>query len=277
MLVTDDAGAARGEDGFDDVASLGSVEARLKAATSGRVAQLPQFVRTREVLSTNGTYSLDASSTSEKWRDKTRASNVALRILRAAKVEAITLALHRHDRVLFLDADTFVCGPLDAAKCALDGAAVAAFVPVDEGREHGTALLAGSERWRVPPSAREANTGVLAVRNHSSTARLLDTWRAAYADLSKSGFLMDQPAFRAALHATGAPHTFLPPELNCRGHQRRPPPVLARRTSREGEKKTHRTAVPLRCRGFDKLDPGVQTTLRGGAGCVVLHSHDIQE
>ena len=75
---------------------------------------------------------------------------------------------------------------------------------------------------------------------------------------------MDQPAFRAALHATRAPHAALPPRFNCRGHDRT-------RAS---------TAVPLRCAGYDANEAAhgaVAARLRGGAGCAVLHSHGIQE
>ena len=256
LLVTDDAGAAT--EGFDVVASIGSVEGRVK-----RGIVVPEFEATREVGDN------DATSTADKWKDKSRLSNVALRVLRAAKVEAVGLALDRYQRILFLDADTYVCGDLRAVRCALDDT-VAAFVPVANGKEHGKALLQASDRWRVPRSAPEANTGVLGIRNDSRFApSLLTTWRTAYSDLSSTGFLMDQPAFRAALHVTKTPYTFLPPELNCRGHQRRP--------TTPASAEAHRTAVPLRCRGFPRLAEGVQTSLRGGKGCVILHSHDIHE
>ena len=80
---------------------------------------------------------------------------------------------------------------------------------------------------------------------------------------------MDQPAFRAALHATGAPFATLADEFNCRGHDRK-------RGATHGS-----TAVPLRCAGFAEADlagaGAVAASLRGGAGCAVLHSHDIRE
>ena len=78
---------------------------------------------------------------------------------------------------------------------------------------------------------------------------------------------MDQPAFRAALHRTGAAHAALEPAFNCRGHDRA-------RGAAGGA-----TAVPLRCAGFDRdaLVGAVAKKLRGGAGCAVLHSHDIRE
>lgn len=182
-----------------------------------------------------------------------------LRSLRSAKVEAISEALRAYDRVLFLDADTYVCGSLLPLACAVEHPTVAAFVAVEAGREHGVALL--KSPWSVPAEAREANTGVLAIRNSTAALRLVAEWRRAYEGIK---FFMDQPAFRFALHATGAPHALLPWVYNCRGHVRRGPG-------------RPRHAVPLRCRGFDKVRGEVQTRLRGGKGCVVLHSHDIRE
>ena len=78
---------------------------------------------------------------------------------------------------------------------------------------------------------------------------------------------MDQPAFRAALHATEAPHATLDETFNCRGHDRA-------RGAAHGT-----AAVPLRCAGYaaSELAGDVAKRLRGGDGCVVLHSHDIQE
>lgn len=278
MLVTDDHGESKvasavrlnGSLGFDTVRSVGSMEARVQASTDTRMARLPEFEATREVVGSLGQRAaVDAASTADKWRARgSRPSNVALRVLRASKVEAIGLALALFERVVFLDADTYVCSSLQALACALDGLAIVAFVPVEQGREHGTSLL--RERWAVPRTAREANTGVLAVRNDSRTWRLLDTWRKAYKDISKKGFLMDQPAFRAALHVTQVPLALLSYEFNCRGHQRRSSPA-------EGARSGQSTAVPLRCDGFARLDGPVQTKLKGGAGCLVLHSHDIQE
>ena len=280
MLVTDDVGVrlAANVESFDVLESLGSVEARVLEKTGLRYA-VPEFEATREVLGVSGgERTLDRGATAEKWREKTRLPNVALRLLRASKIEAIALALKRYERVVFLDADTFVCASLEAVKCALATerkrqAAFAAFVAVDVGREHGTALLARSPKWALPRTAREANTGVLALRNDSKSKTLLDTWRRAYEDLSRTGFLMDQPAFRTALHATQTPFALLPPQLNCRGHQRRP----RKDQQQQQQNDTHTTAVPLRCTGFDTLHPGVQTKLRGGRGCVILHSHDIRE
>ena len=101
--------------------------------------------------------------------------------------------------------------------------------------------------------------------NTTKSRALVSLWLEAYDDLlEQSGFLMDQPAFRAALHATRAPHAALPPRFNCRGHDR------ARAAP----------AVPLRCAGYDADEAAhgaVAARLRGGAGCAVLHSHDIQE
>ena len=167
-----------------------------------------------------------------------------------------------------MDADTYVCKPLTGAVCGLGGGYDVAFVPVREGKEHAKSVLAASPRWRVPAAAREANTGVVAWANTTKSRALVSLWLEAYDDLlEQSGFLMDQPAFRAALHATGAKSRHLHSSLNCRGHDRK-----------RGE--THgNAAVPLKCAGFDahELDGEVSYALKGGAGCVVLHSHDIRE
>lgn len=232
----------------------------------------------RMASAVNGsTWAFDSTWSLEQWDrlpefeatkalgySKSRPKAEWLRSLRGAKVEAIRSALHVHERVLFLDADTYVCASLRQIVCALEPPAVAAFVPVDRGREHGAALLKG--RWRVPAEAREANTGVLAFRNGTEALRLVDAWQRAYTGIN---FFMDQPAFRVALHATQAPHNLLPFLYNCRGHQRR----------QSGKHRVvgHVTAVPLRCSGFDELHGEVQVRLKGGMGCVILHSHDIRE
>lgn len=209
-------------------------------------------------------------STSERWRNRQDPANLALRRLRAAKIRAVATALQHFDVALLMDADTYVCSSLVEAACAVAGdyslgeQHVVAFVPVDRGREHASTVLARSERWRVPRHAVEANTGVVAWRNSSASQLLVDAWLRAYDDLADaSGFLMDQPAFRAALHATRAPYAALPPHFNCRGHDRT----------------RSKSAVPLRCAGYDAgaADGAVAARLRGGAGCAVLHSHDIQE
>ena len=104
-----------------------------------------------------------------------------------------------------MDADTYVCKPLTGAVCGVGGGYDVAFVPVREGKEHAKSVLAASPRWRVPAAAREANTGVVAWANTTKSRALVSLWLEAYDDLlEQSGFLMDQPAFRAALHATGA-------------------------------------------------------------------------
>mmetsp|Transcript_8301 Transcript_8301/g.29189 ORF Transcript_8301/g.29189 Transcript_8301/m.29189 type:complete len:293 (-) Transcript_8301:16-894(-) len=249
MVVTDDAGASRlrrGEYAFDTVESVG----RAKGPSV-------EFSATRPLGSTS------TLSTSERWRNRTDPANVALRALRAAKIDALERALKRYDRAVFLDADTYVCKPIvEDLGCAVEPPTAVAFVPVAAGKEHAASILAASARWRVPRTVREANTGVVAARNDSTTRALVRAWRRAYEDLAQqSGFLMDQPAFRAALHATGAPHAHLPPEFNCRGHDRH----------------AAQTAVALRCRGFRHLKGPVQTRLRGGRGCAVLHSHDLRE
>ena len=150
-----------------------------------------------------------------------------------------------------MDADTYVCSSLLEAACAVSEGPVVAFVPVDRGREHAASVLARSERWRVPGHAVEANTGVVAWRNATASRALVDAWLRAYGDLADaSGFLMDQPAFRAALHAT-------------RARTRR-----CRRASTAGAT-TGRAARgaggPLRCAGYD-ADEAAHGAVAGAAG-----------
>ena len=251
MLVTDDATARKlrlqAKHPFDIV------------AVDAGASHAAEFEATRPVADRS------SLSTAERWRNRRDPANLALRRLRAAKIRAVATALQHFDVALLMDADTYVCSSLLEAACAVSERPVVAFVPVDRGREHAASVLARSERWRVPGHAVEANTGVVAWRNATASRALVDAWLRAYGDLADaSGFLMDQPAFRAALHATRAPHAALPPRFNCRGHDRT-------RAS---------TAVPLRCAGYDADEAAhgaVAARLRGGAGCAVLHSHDIQE
>ena len=253
MLVTDDATARKlrlqSEHPFDIV------------AVDAGASHAAEFEATRPVADRS------QLSTAERWRNRRDPANLALRRLRAAKIRAVGTALRHFDVALLMDADTYVCSSLMEAACAVSDGPVVAFVPVDRGREHAASVLARNERWRVPGRAVEANTGVVAWRNATAARNLVDAWLRAYGDLADaSGFLMDQPAFRAALHATRAPHAALPPRFNCRGHDR---------TRRAGT-----SAVPLRCAGYDADEAAhgaVAARLRGGAGCAVLHSHDIQE
>ena len=251
MLVTDDATARKlrlePEHPFDIV------------AVDAGASHAAEFEATRPVADRS------SLSTAERWRNRRDPANLALRRLRAAKIRAVATALQHFDVALLMDAATYVCSSLMEAACAVSDGPVVAFVPVARGREHAASVLARSERWRVPGHAVEANTGVVAWRNATASRALVDAWLRAYGDLADaSGFLMDQPAFRAALHATRAPPAALPPRFNCRGHDRT-------RAS---------TAVTLRCAGYDADEAAhgaVAARLRGGAGCAVLHSHDIQE
>ena len=162
---------------------------------------------------------------------------------------------------LFLDVDTIVCRDLRAALCAVggDGAHVA-FVPVTNNRTHGDAVVRaalGVENGELLPA--EANTGVLALADSPTTRWLLKAWEAAYVKLSELGQLMDQPAFRAALHLTRDRLRFvhLDAAYNCRGRD------TARKNS-----------VRISCDGYHDYENYLQKSLEGGKGCVVLHSHD---
>ena len=262
MLVTDDATRQRLALEWGEASPFAHVETIESAAFASSTLE---FEATRPLGARGG----EETSTSERWKNRTDPANVALRRLRRLKIVSVSRALARYDRAILMDADTYVCRPLGDAVCGVsDGAADVAFVPVRAGKEHAASVLARSAKWRVPGSVREANTGVVAFRNSTRARALVADWLAAYDDIADdSGFLMDQPAFRAALHATGAKANHLDPLLNCRGHDR----ALGQRGGK--------TAVPLRCAGFDAadLEGDVAVELKGGAGCVVLHSHDIKE
>ena len=245
MLVTDDATARKlrlqAEHPFDIV------------AVDAGASHAAEFEATRPVADRS------SLSTAERWRNRRDPANLALRRLRAAKIRAVATALQHFDVALLMDADTYVCSSLLEAACAVSEGPVVAFVPVDRGREHAASVLARSERWRVPGHAVEANTGVVAWRNATASRALVDAWLRAYGDLADaSGFLMDQPAFRAALHAARA-RRGAAARFNCRGHDR---------TRRAGWR-----CPALRRLRRRRAAHGTVAARAGGAGCAVLHSH----
>jgi hypothetical protein len=119
------------------------------------------------------------------------------------------------ERVLFLDTDTRVCGPIAEMFDVLDSFGLAA--------AHAPIRLdprqPGSLARRVPAAFPELNTGVVAFRRTPAVARLLDRWRRMHLEILSSvghGSLGDQATFRVALYDSDVRFAVLPPEYNCR-------------------------------------------------------------
>jgi hypothetical protein len=119
------------------------------------------------------------------------------------------------ERVLFLDADTRICGgiaDLFELLDAFDLAAAHAPIRLDPRQPES---LAG----RVPAAFPELNTGVIAFRRTSAVAALLDRWRALHLETVRSlngGRVGDQSTLRVALFESAVRFTVLRPEDNCR-------------------------------------------------------------
>ncbi|KAH8098226.1 hypothetical protein JL720_1158 [Aureococcus anophagefferens] len=242
---------------FDAVVSVGNASEGLA------FADMPQFqaFRAFEVTSVDGVKKDVLRKDRPEWTNREDATNRALRALRLAKIRSLVRGARLFAYTLFLDVDTIVCRDLRAALCAVggDGAHVA-FVPVTNNRTHGDAVVRaalGVANGELLPA--EANTGVLALADSPTTRWLLKAWEAAYVKLSELGQLMDQPAFRAALHLTRDRLRFvhLDAAYNCRGRD------TARKNS-----------VRISCDGYHDYENYLQKSLEGGKGCVVLHSHD---
>ena len=121
----------------------------------------------------------------------------------------------RRERVLLLDTDTRVCGPIDDVFALLDRFELAAaHAPVRLGRGQPASLTA-----RAPKAFPELNTGVIAYRKTSAVAQLFERWWALHEEIFRSGDhpdIGDQATFRAALYESNVRFTVLPPEFNCR-------------------------------------------------------------
>jgi hypothetical protein len=120
-----------------------------------------------------------------------------------------------HERVLFLDTDTRVCGSIAEIFEMLDSFVLAAaHAPIRLDRRQ-PAFLAR----RVPGAFPELNTGVIAFRRTASVQRMLERWRLMHLEILRSidtGSLGDQATFRVALYDSDVRFTVLPPEYNCR-------------------------------------------------------------
>lgn len=111
---------------------------------------------------------------------------------------------------LFLDTDTFICGPVDAIFESL------ACHDIVAAREFsGASLMAEVD---APDSFPELNLGVLAYRRSSEIEDLIDTavqWSEDWYARSGS-YPTDQPGLRHALFRSPLRLAMLTPEYNCR-------------------------------------------------------------
>ena len=284
VLITDAKGASHVKkeatkcDGhgivFDYVDVLGEAE----NATS--FSNMPEFVAFR-------TYQKDGKKLVSKhkpWTTVGDANNKAVADLRAAKIRSLTEALKRaptYGALVFLDADTIVCRSLVKYACGM-GSADVAFVPVPPARWHAGGQLRLS--YDVDLQTPEANTGALFLRRTPKALSLLKHWSRTYKELRRADppQLMDQVAFRAALHISRAAWHAIDDAANCRG--------------RDPATRAH---AALACDGFDHEDTFVATStstddpetspravaaalsvekrLRGGRHCDVLHSHETSD
>jgi hypothetical protein len=127
------------------------------------------------------------------------------------------LALSRgdHERVLYLDTDTRICGSiLEIFELLSQFDLVAAHAPIrlDPRQPESVAR-------RVPVTFPELNTGVIAFRRNAAVARFLDRWRLLHLEIIESmdqRIVGDQAAFRVALYDSGLRFSVLTPEDNCR-------------------------------------------------------------
>jgi hypothetical protein len=132
----------------------------------------------------------------------------------ADKPRALTEPLSG-ERILLLDTDTRVCGPIRDVFALLDAFELAAaHAPVRLGPGQPAALMA-----RVPGAFPELNTGVIAFRMSRPVTELFDRWWSLHEGIlriDKPERVGDQATFRVALYESSVRFAVLPPEFNCR-------------------------------------------------------------
>lgn len=112
-----------------------------------------------------------------------------------------------YERTLFLDSDTYVCGPIHD------------LFELIEQYELAAAHARGRRPVRmeeIPDCFPEFNTGVLVYRSSSNVDNILSQWLAEYNKIERQSSLNDQPAFRRTLYGADVNMATLPPEYNCR-------------------------------------------------------------
>jgi hypothetical protein len=127
----------------------------------------------------------------------------------------IALSGGDHERVLYLDTDTRICGSIIEILELLspfDLVAAHASIRLDPRQPESVAR-------RVPRTFPELNTGVIAFRRNRAVAEFLDRWRLLHLEILDSmnqRTVGDQAAFRIALYDSGLRFSVLTPEYNCR-------------------------------------------------------------
>lgn len=111
------------------------------------------------------------------------------------------------ERTLFLDTDTYVCGPIyDLFEILERFDLAASHAPYRPARSFVT-----------PNCFCELNSGVIAYRKTPETTRFFDNWFQLYQTfVATTDSTPDQPAFRQALYESSLQLYILPPEYNLR-------------------------------------------------------------
>jgi len=120
-----------------------------------------------------------------------------------------------YDRTLFLDADTYIVDPVPELFTLLDQFDLAAtheeYLNTDWSNQY--------PRPDIPASFPEFNTGVLAYKRSSRTARCFEQWASLYRSFladHPGAKINDQPFFRAAVYSNDARIATLTREYNCK-------------------------------------------------------------
>jgi hypothetical protein len=133
----------------------------------------------------------------------------------ADKPTALVRGGDEHERVLFLDTDTRVCGDIADLFDVLDAFELAAaHAPIRHDRRTPSDLSR-----RAPPAFPELNTGVIAFRRTPAVTELLERWSRLHLEILRTAdhrVVGDQATFRVALWESEVRFTVLPPEYNCR-------------------------------------------------------------
>ncbi|KAH8096036.1 hypothetical protein JL720_3380 [Aureococcus anophagefferens] len=236
---------------FDDVVELAEAE------NATAFAAMPEFVAFRTFVTANKLQSRHAA-----WTDRDNFNNRAVSDLRLAKIRALEAALKRSraSAVVFLDADTVVCRSLlkyGVRAERRDVAFVPVCVPVPAEKLHASPQL--RRTYGVAPETPEANTGALFLRRTPKALSLLRYWGLRYGELRAADppQLMDQVAFRAALHASRAKWLPVEERANCRGRDH-----------------LTRAHAPLACDGVDSRAPQLREQIMKHTGSFVSRSDD---
>lgn len=117
------------------------------------------------------------------------------------------LAKTPFEQTVFLDTDTYLCGPVPEL--------FELFERCDLAMAHAPMRVTG--KVEVPASFPECNSGVIAYNMNERTKSLFSNWERLYTEqLASTGQSDDQPALRRALWESEAQLAILPPEYNFR-------------------------------------------------------------